>query len=104
MLLRYLKSYIYNSVAELRINIISKSINSDLAFATKTRDWKYENEVRLIVYNPNKEEPFYSIELDNESEIEAIYFGYRCPKHVMETIKNVFVKQKESIPKFLRWF
>ena len=80
----------------------SKSINSDLAFATKKRDWKYENEVRLIVYNPNKEEPFYSVKLDGESEIEAIYFGYRCPKHVMETIKNVFIKQSASIPKFFK--
>lgn len=47
-----LKKIIYTNK---KINIISKSINSDLAFATKKRDWKYENEVRLIVYNPNKE-------------------------------------------------
>ena len=95
----YLKKIIYTNE---KINITSKSINSDLAFATKKRDWKYENEVRLIVYNPNKEEPFYSVKLDAESEIEAIYFGYRCPKHVMETIKNVFIKQSASIPKFYK--
>ena len=95
----YLKKIIYTNE---KINITSKSINSDLAFATKKRDWKYENEVRLIVYNPNKEEPFYSVKLDGESEIEAIYFGYRCPKHVMETIKNVFIKQSASIPKFFK--
>ena len=95
----YLKKIIYTNK---KIDITSKSINSDLAFATKKRDWKYENEVRLIVYNPNKKEPFYSVELDNKSEIEAIYFGYRCPEHAIDTIKNIFIKREASMPKFFR--
>lgn len=95
----YLKRIIYTNK---KINVTSKSINSDLAFATKKRDWKYENEVRLIVYNPNEEDPFYSIELDNESEIEAIYFGYRCPKHVIDTVKNIFITRKTPKPKFFK--
>ena len=53
-------------------------------------DWQYENEVRLIVYNPNNTAEHYGIELDNNSEIEAIYFGYRCPDATITTIKNLF--------------
>ena len=82
--------------------ITTKSIDSDLAFATKKRDWKYENEVRLIVYNPNKEESFYDIELDDKSEIEAIYFGYRCSPYVIDTIKNIFINRRTSVPKFFK--
>lgn len=75
------------------------TINSDLAFATKHRSWKYENEVRLIVYNPNKEEDFYGIPLDKESCIEAIYFGCKCEPKTINTIKNLFSKT-DIPPKF----
>ena len=95
----YLKKIIYTNE---KIDITTKSIDSDLAFATKKRDWKYENEVRLIVYNPNKEESFYDIELDDKSEIEAIYFGYRCSPYVIDTIKNIFINRRTSVPKFFK--
>lgn len=75
------------------------TINTDLAFATKHRSWKYENEVRLIVYNPNKEDAFYGIPLDKDSCIEAIYFGCRCEPKTINTIKNLFSKT-DTPPKF----
>ena len=75
------------------------TINTDLAFATKHRSWKYENEVRLIVYNPNKEDAFYGIPLDKDSCIEAIYFGCRCEQKTINTIKNLFSKS-DTPPKF----
>ena len=40
--------------------------------------------------------------VDNKSEIEAIYFGYRCPEHAIDTIKNIFIKREASMPKFFR--
>ena len=75
------------------------TINTDLAFATKHESWKYEKEVRLIVYNPNKEDAFYGIPLDKDSCIEAIYFGCRCEQKTINTIKNLFSKS-DTPPKF----
>ena len=95
----YLKKIIYTNK---KINILSNSINSDLAFATKKKDWKYENEVRLIVYNPNKSESFYGIKLDNLSKIDTIFFGYRCPDSTITTIKNLFIDKHTESPKFYK--
>ena len=77
------------------------TINTDLAFATKHESWGYENEVRLIVYNPNKEDAFYGIPLDKDSCIEAIYFGCRCEQKTINTIKNLFSKS-DTPPKFFK--
>ena len=95
----YLKRINYTN---MKIDVETKSINSNLAFATKKKDWKYENEVRLIVYNPNNSAPFYGVELDDASYIEAIYFGYRCPNSTINTIKNIFVHKRNNIPKFFK--
>lgn len=93
----YLKKIIYT---DNKIDISSRSITSDIAFATKHLDWKYENEVRLIVYNPNKTEPFYGIGLDGDSEIESIFFGCRCPDTTVKTIKNIFDQRGIKPPQF----
>ena len=85
-----------------KTSIATNSIDTNLAFATKSKEWKYENEVRLIVYNPNKTEQFYGIDLDNESKIEAIFFGYRCSEIVINTIKNIFINKNTKIPKFYK--
>ena len=39
--------------------------------------------------------------IDNKSEIEAIYFGYRCPDATITTIKNLF-KANTYCPKFYK--
>lgn len=95
----FLKPIIYRKDKE-KVDISEMTtINTDLAFATKHRSWKYENEVRLIVYNPNKEEAFYGIPLDKDSCIEAIYFGCKCEQKTINTIKNLFSKA-DTPPKF----
>ena len=97
----FLKPIIYRKDKD-KVDISEMTtINSDLAFATKHRSWKYENEVRLIVYNPNKEEDFYGIPLDKESCIEAIYFGCKCEPKTINTIKNLFSKA-DTPPKFFK--
>ena len=97
----FLKPIIYRENKE-KVDISEMTtINTDLAFATKHRSWKYENEVRLIVYNPNKEEAFYGIPLDKDSCIEAIYFGCRCEPKTINTIKNLFSKA-DTPPKFFK--
>ena len=63
----FLKPIIYRK-DEDKVDISEMTtINTDLAFATKHESWGYENEVRLIVYNPNKEDAFYGIPLDKDS-------------------------------------
>ena len=88
----FLKPIIYRKDKD-KVDISEMTtINTDLAFATKHESWGYENEVRLIVYNPNKEDAFYGIPLDKDSCIEAIYFGCRCEQKTINTIKNLFSK------------
>ena len=97
----FLKPIIYRKDEE-KVDISGMtSINTDLAFATKHESWKYEKEVRLIVYNPNKEESFYGIPLDKNSCIEAIYFGCKCEPKTINTIKNLFSKA-DIPPKFFQ--
>lgn len=70
---------------------VNKSVMSvDQGFATKSIDWKYENEVRLISYDCSSEEDFTYINLDNKSKIKAIFFGLRCDKDTINTIKKLF--------------
>lgn len=95
----YLKKIKYTNE---KTSIATNSIDTNLAFATKSKEWKYENEVRLIVYNPNKTEQFYGIDLDNESKIEAIFFGYRCSEVAINTIKNIFINKNAKVPKFYK--
>ena len=97
----FLKPIIYRKDEE-KVDISGMtSINTDLAFATKHESWKYEKEVRLIVYNPNKEESFYGIPLNKDSCIEAIYFGCKCDPKTINTIKNLFSKA-DIPPKFFK--
>lgn len=66
-----------------------KSINTNLAYFTKSNCWDYENEVRLLCYNTSSEEKILSLPLDDDSQIEEIIFGYRCNKQNIETIKSI---------------
>lgn len=84
-----------------KVDVSVPSIDTDLAFVTKKSDWKYEKEVRLIVYNPNKEEPFYGVEMDQDSGIEAIIFGCKCPENTINTVRNIFLGE-ENIPEFYK--
>ena len=95
----YMKNIIYTN---RKINVSVRSIDSTLAFATKKKDWKYENEMRLIVYNPNKNESHYGIDLGNTSWVDSIFFGYsRCPDSTIKTVRNVFANAAHS-PKFYK--
>ena len=76
------------------INLEKDSINTDLGLCRKHPLWKYENEVRLIAYLPDNENPYYQIPLE-ESKIESIYFGYKCPEEHIKTIKNILSDYKE---------
>lgn len=93
----YLKKVNYTKTKNTKLRIDIKSIDSTLGYATKYKDWKYEKEVRLISYNPMIEGKYNEIELDSESNIEAIYFGYRCSDQDIQTIKNICIERYNNI-------
>lgn len=58
------------------------------ALLKKFNIWEYENEVRLIHYDPNYTEDFKELHLP-ENSIAAIYFGINCPALVKEEITKI---------------
>lgn len=82
----YLKKVDYSPTS---ITINRDSINTDLAFATKSIDWKYEDEIRLISYNSMQKDYHVGIPLDLDSKLEAVYFGYRTDDNNCKTIRHL---------------
>lgn len=66
-----------------------------LLLATKNKDWKYENEVRLIYYDPTiTKEQHIQIPLEKlGGKIKAIIFGSRCSEKDEQTIRELFKSQ-----------
>ena len=62
---------------------------TDVAFLTKSIDWAYENEVRLIQYAPKNGTLRNQYTLSPKSKVVAIYFGYRCPDANIQIIKKL---------------
>lgn len=67
------------------------------AFLTKSADWKYENEVRLIQYKPAGGALRQQYRLDPETKVSAIYFGVRCPDTTISIIKKLV---SDNIPTY----
>lgn len=65
------------------------SFNSAIAFLTKHKDWSYENEVRLLQYQPKDATNHVQYRLSEKTVINAIYFGYRCPEANIQVIKEL---------------
>lgn len=63
-----------------------RSISSEFAFFVKHTDWRYEKEVRLLTYNPQKDSPYDSVPLRDHCRIKSIYFGLRCAQEVINKI------------------
>ena len=79
----------------LNLNLEEGSIDTTVGLCTKQHQWEYENEARLIAYEPDVDGAFHSIPLDEGSHIEKIYFGYRCPDKHIETIKKILSNQSQ---------
>lgn len=84
----FLKRINYNKVRN-KINLVVSEIDYDQLFTIKSHEWKYENEVRLISYDPTYEKDYLQIKLVPDSQIDAIYFGYRCADLDIALIKKV---------------
>jgi hypothetical protein len=71
----------------------STKATREYLFATKQKDWEYENEVRLVHYDPTitKEQTHIQISLEKlEGEIKAIILGSRCSVKDEQTIREIF--------------
>lgn len=87
-----LKDIIYRDDDSV-INLEKDSVDTNLGLCRKHPFWEYENEVRLIAYLPDNESPFCQIPL-GDSNIESIYFGYKCPDEHIKTIRNILSSKK----------
>ena len=70
-------------------NKLDKPLTTTQAFLTKSIDWSYENEVRLLQYCPKNGETRVQYSLSPKTQIPAIYFGYRCPDADIQIIKKL---------------
>lgn len=86
---RKIASIIYDVDYKESLNPTNRIEDFRQAFATKSICWKYENEVRLIHYDPNCSADFKSLPLGKHASIEAVYFGLRCPAKDIDTIKAI---------------
>ena len=75
----------------------SQKKDTNSLFIWKSTEWKYENEIRLISYDPSCKDDHLQIPLDKNSMIEAIYFGYRC---VESNVKNIMQILGEGVQYF----
>ena len=65
------------------------SLTAELAFLTKHKDWSYENEVRLLQYNPQNGNERVQYKLSDSSRISAVYFGLLCPEKDIQQIMEL---------------
>jgi len=68
-------------------------ISKEEALCTKTKDWEYENEIRLIHYDCSCESLHKTIPLLNNC-IKAIYFGFLCPESDKKLIRRLLRGKK----------
>lgn len=66
-----------------------KSLIINIGFFTKSIDWQYENEVRLIQYKAKNGAMREQYSLTPKSSIVAVYFGYRCLDDNIQIIKKL---------------
>ena len=71
-----------------------KSLELRFLLATKEKCWKYENETRLVHFDPACPDKYKPISI-RESKIEAIFFGCRCTDEDKQTIIKIFPKKTD---------
>lgn len=89
---KYLKRVHYRPKNE-KCDILTKNTDTNSLFIWKSTEWRYENEIRLISYEPNCKDDHLQIPLDENSKIEAIYFGYRCVASNIKDIMQILGKE-----------
>lgn len=69
----------------------TESFDLQKAFFTKSKDWSYEHEKRLLYYDIDTTEKYHSVTVPEDS-ITDVYFGVRCSdedkKSIVDTLKG----------------
>lgn len=76
------------------LSIKSKQMTTDIGLLRKCNAWKYENEVRLISFAPDRKDDFIPIKLDDGSYISRVFFGMNCPKRDIDTVRSILSDEK----------
>lgn len=79
-------------ISDLKKYSKQNTINTKDAFFAKGKSWKYENELRLLYYNPTNHDAHISLPISNC--IEAVYFGVKCSDKDKQTIKSILKGRK----------
>lgn len=88
-----------------RINYVSndfpyrKDIRLTEALITKNDIWKYENEYRILMYDPSNSDKYESIKLGENAQISDIYLGVRCTKTDQILVKNLIKNSQINLYK-----
>lgn len=67
------------------------TLSSKAAYFTKSSDWQYENEVRMVCYDPSNSENYPPFKLGDKSRISAIYFGVKCTDSTKNKVKDALL-------------
>lgn len=67
----------------------SNSIHLSDALITKSKIWSYENELRLLMYDPSREDDYVSVPLGEHARITDIYLGERCSDENISFMKAI---------------
>lgn len=73
----------------INLSDIDFHLTATTAFLTKSIEWNYENEVRLLQYKPLNGNIRTQYSLAPETIIKSIYFGCRCPKEDIQIITKL---------------
>lgn len=65
------------------------AIDSYKAFNMKHESWNYENEIRLLSYQPSKKGLFFNEPMGDEADILEIIFGIYCSAYNKKRIYNI---------------
>lgn len=84
-------NYLSEDNCVLDLSDTDTALSSKNAYFTKSSDWHYENEVRMISYNPINSEEFPPFQLGSKSSISAIYFGVKCSEFTIKAVKDSLV-------------
>ena len=76
------------------LSIKSKQMTTDIGLLRKCNAWKYENEVRLMSFAPDRKDDFIPIKLDDGSYISRVFFGMNCPKRDIDTVRSILSDEK----------
>lgn len=76
------------------------AINLKDAFFAKSKAWEYENELRLLAYDPKGSGDYACI--DAKDSIAAVYFGLKCPKEKRNEIINI-LKGRRWVNEIRKW-